>query len=223
MAKKVFITATGTDIGKTYVSALIVKEMRKQNFNCGYFKPVLSGVEIMDNKLVKSDCNNVVNVASINEEPENTVSYYWKEAISPHLASLRAKETINPSKILADLQVLDKKYDYMLIEGAGGITCPLISNETQQYLLKDLIKDLDCSVIIIADGGLGTINSTLLTIDYAKNHNIKIQGVILNNYDAQNFMHQDNLKQIEILTKEKVIATVAKNQTKIDLLEQYFD
>ena len=223
MAKKVFITATGTDIGKTYVSALIVKEMRKQNFNCGYFKPVLSGVEIMDNKLVKSDCNYVVNVASINEEPENTVSYYWKEAISPHLASLRAKETINPSKILADLQVLDKKYDYMLIEGAGGITCPLISNETQQYLLKDLIKDLDCSVIIIADGGLGTINSTLLTIDYAKNHNIKIQGVILNNYDAQNFMHQDNLKQIEILTKEKVIATVAKNQTKIDLLEQYFD
>ena len=223
MAKKVFITATGTDIGKTYVSALIVKEMRKQNFNCGYFKPVLSGVEIIDNKLVKSDCNYVVDIASINENPENTVSYYWEEAISPHLASLRAKETINPSKILADLQVLDKKYDYMLIEGAGGITCPLISNENQQYLLKDLIKDLDCSVIIIADGGLGTINSTLLTIDYAKNHNIKIQGVILNNYDAQNFMHQDNLKQIEILTKEKVIATVAKNQTKIDLLEQYFD
>ena len=223
MAKKVFITATGTDIGKTYVSALIVKEMRKQNFNCGYFKPVLSGVEIIDNKLVKSDCNYVVDIASINEEPENTVSYYWEEAISPHLASLRAKETINPSKILADLQVLNKKYDYMLIEGAGGITCPLISNENQQYLLKDLIKDIDCSVIIIADGGLGTINSTLLTIDYAKNHNIKIQGVILNNYDAQNFMHQDNLKQIEILTKEKVIATVAKNQTKIDLLEQYFD
>ena len=48
MAKKVFIIATGTDIGKTYVSALIVKEMRKQNFNCGYFKPVLSGVEIID-------------------------------------------------------------------------------------------------------------------------------------------------------------------------------
>ena len=223
MAKKVFITATGTDIGKTYVSALIVKEMRKQNFNCGYFKPVLSGVEIIDNKLVKSDCNYVVDIASIDEKPENTVSYYWEEAISPHLASLRAKETINPSKILADLQVLDKKYDYMLIEGAGGITCPLISNENQQYLLKDLIKDLDCSVIIIADGGLGTINSTLLTIDYVKNHNIKIQGVILNNYDAQNFMHQDNLKQIELLTKEKVIATVAKNQTKIDLLEQYFD
>lgn len=223
MAKKVFITATGTDIGKTYVSALIVKEMRKQNFNCGYFKPVLSGVEIIDNKLVKSDCNYVVDIASIDEKPENTVSYYWEEAISPHLASLRAKETINPSKILADLQVLDKKYDYMLIEGAGGITCPLISNENQQYLLKDLIKDIDCSVIIIADGGLGTINSTLLTIDYVKNHNIKIQGVILNNYDAQNFMHQDNLKQIELLTKEKVIATVAKNQTKIDLLEQYFD
>ena len=60
MSKNLFITATGTDIGKTYISALIVKKMREAGFNCGYFKPVLSGVEVKDNKLISSDCNYVV-------------------------------------------------------------------------------------------------------------------------------------------------------------------
>ena len=50
MSKNIFITATGTDVGKTYVSALIVKEMRKARYNCGYFKPVLSGIEEKNGK-----------------------------------------------------------------------------------------------------------------------------------------------------------------------------
>ena len=57
MSKNIFITATGTDIGKTYVSALIVKKMRESGFDCGYFKPVLSGVEEKNGKLTASDCN----------------------------------------------------------------------------------------------------------------------------------------------------------------------
>jgi dethiobiotin synthetase len=53
MSKNIFITATGTDVGKTYISALIIKKMREQGFNCGYFKPVLSGVIEKDGKLVE--------------------------------------------------------------------------------------------------------------------------------------------------------------------------
>ena len=168
MAKKVFITATGTDIGKTYVSALILKELRKNNLNCGYYKPVLSGVEIKNNKLLKSDCNYVIETAKLNTSVNESVSYYWQEAVSPHLASQRVGEKIDKFKILKDYKSIESKFDYLLIEGAGGITCPLVINETEHYLLKDLIKELDSSIIIIADGGLGTINATLLTVEYAK-------------------------------------------------------
>lgn len=63
MSKNIFITATGTDVGKTYVSALIVKEMRKAGYNCGYFKPVLSGIEEQNGKLTVSDANYVVDTA----------------------------------------------------------------------------------------------------------------------------------------------------------------
>ena len=221
MTKKIFITATGTDIGKTYVSALIVKKMREVGFNCGYYKPVLSGVETKNGKLTKSDCNYVVETAKLPAEANECVTYWWEEAVSPHLAAKRAGQIIETEKIKADFKKACDKYEYLLIEGAGGITCPLrLDNE--KYLLKDLIKDLGTDIIIVADAGLGTINSTLLTVEYAKKNGINIQGIILNNYDSDNFMHIDNLKQTEYLTGEKVISKVRKNENDIELLNEYF-
>ena len=222
MSKNIFITATGTDVGKTYVSALIVKKMREEGFNCGYYKPVLSGVRENDGKLIESDCNFVINTAKIPVSANDCVTYWWKEAVSPHLASVRTKNEINIEKIKTDFDEKHKQFDYLLIEGAGGITCPLRLENGEKYLLIDLIKDLGVNVIIVADGGLGTINSTLLTVEYAKNNDIKVEGIILNNFEPDNFMHQDNLKQVEYLTGIKVIATVEKNQTDIKLLEKYF-
>lgn len=222
MAKKIFITGTGTDVGKTYISALIVKKMREQGFNCGYYKPVLSGVTEMCGKLVDSDANYVIQMADIPAEPETCVSYYWKEAVSPHLAAKRKNQKIDIDKIKYDFSLINKKYDYLLIEGAGGITCPLIIEKDEKYLLKDLIWELGLSVIIVADAGLGTINSTLLTIDYAKSNGIEIEGIILNNYESDNFMHWDNLEQIEALTGVNVVATISKNASDIMLLEGLF-
>ena len=222
MSKNIFITATGTDIGKTYVSALIVKKMRESGFDCGYFKPVLSGVEEKDGKLTASDCNYVVSTANIPTSADECVSYWWKEAVSPHLAAKRQNQEINIDKIKKDFENTKSKYDYLLVEGAGGITCPLRLQNGEKYLLKDLIKELRTNIIIVADGGLGTINSILLTVEYARNNNIEIEGIILNNFEPNNFMHQDNLKQVEYLTGIKVVATVEKGQQDIKLLENLF-
>ena len=222
MSKNIFITATGTDVGKTYVSALIVKKMREVGLNCGYFKPVLSGVVEKDGKLVESDCNYVVTKAKIPASADDCVAYWWKEAVSPHLAAKRAGEEINIERIKKSFEEKQARFEYLLIEGAGGITCPLRLDNGEKYLLKDLIKELKSSVIIVADGGLGTINSTLLTVEYAKLNNIKVEGIILNNFNPDSFMHQDNLKQVEYLTGVRVVATVQKNQDDIKLLKEYF-
>ena len=221
-SKKIFITATGTDVGKTYISALIVKKIREVGLNCGYFKPVLSGVSEKDGQLIESDCNYVLKTANIKESPQDCVVYWWREAVSPHLAAKRANESIDINKIKKLFQKKQNQYDYLLVEGAGGITCPLKLDNGEKYLLKDLIKELGLNIIIIADGGLGTINSTLLTVEYAKANNINIEGIILNNFDPNNFMHQDNLKQVEYLTGIKVIATVKKNQKDIEILKEFF-
>ena len=203
MTKGIFITATGTDVGKTYVSALVVKKMRELNFNCGYFKPALSGTE----NGVPGDCAYVLKTAGINENPMDFVSYAFEPALSPHLASRIEKNPIKLQKILCDFERIKNIYDYVVVEGAGGIVCPFNLSD-EKLLLPDVIKALGLDIVIVASASLGTINSTVLTAEYAKSKGINIKGIILNNYDESDIMQADNKIQVENLTGVKVIATV---------------
>lgn len=216
MAKGIFITATGTDAGKTYVSALIVKTMRERGFNCGYYKPALSGAEITnDGKIIPGDADYVLKTAGIEEPPENYVSYIFKPAVSPHLASEIENNPIKLEKIKSDFERIKKEFDYLLVEGAGGIVCPF--NIEEGILLPDVIKALNLDTLLVADAGLGTINSTVLSAEYAKYHGINIKGIILNKFDENSLMQRDNKAQIEKLTGIKVVAEVKENDTSINL------
>lgn len=218
MTKGIFITATGTDIGKTYVSALIVKSMRKAGLNCGYYKPALSGAQTSkDGTLIPGDCAYVFKTAGLNLPPENYVSYIFKPAVSPHLAAQIENKPIKLEKIKQDFERIKKEFDYLLVEGAGGIVCPF--NTEAGILLPDVIKSLNLDTIVVADAGLGTINSVVLTAEYAKHHGINIKGIILNNYDQTDIMHRDNKIMIEKLTGLKVLAEVEKDAKSIDITE----
>lgn len=216
MAKGIFITATGTDVGKTYISALIVKAMRQSGLNCLYYKPALSGAEIVDGKLVAGDCDYVFKFAGINKNVKEYVSYVFEPAVSPHLASEIENNPIKLDKILADFQKIKSDCDYLLVEGAGGIICPFNLKE-DKLLLKDVIKALGLDIVIVASAKLGTINSTVLTVEYARLNGINIKGIILNNFDENDFMQVDNKKRVEELTGVKVIATVKTGDSNIPL------
>ncbi len=215
MTKSIFIAGTSTDIGKTFVTALLVKYLRDKNINAGYFKPVLSGAEIIDNKLVPGDAKYVCDIAGINVQPQDLVSYTFKTAVSPHLAAQMENTTISLDKIKTDFNNLKSKYDFLVVEGCGGIICQISVQKNNEIFLTDIIKSLNLDVILVASSLLGTINSTVLTIEYAKKLNINIKGIIMNFYDKENFMHTDNKKQIEYLTGIPVIATVEKDAKEI--------
>lgn len=220
VCKSIFVTATGTDIGKTYVSALLVKKMRDLGLNCGYYKPALSGaIRQADGSLLAGDCDFVVKTANLKVNPMDCLSYCFEEAVSPHLAAERKGVRIEKSVIKSDYLKKSSSYDYMVVEGAGGITCPFNLKE-EQILLPDVIKTLGLDIIIVADGGLGTINSVLLTVEYAKLQGLKIKGIILNNYDENNFMYVDNKKQIEILTGIDVVACVKKGDNDLNITKE---
>lgn len=218
MTKGIFITATGTDVGKTYISALIVKKMRQLGYNCGYFKPAMSGIE--EGKLC--DVEYVFKIAGLDGNPMDFVSYPFEEALSPHLAAERIGKEIKIDKIIYDFKKVCAVYDYVLVEGAGGIVCPFNSSGQNTLLLPDVIKSLGLDIIVIADAKLGTINSTVLTVEYARHCGINISGIILNNYDENDFMQVDNKLQIEKLTGEKVITTIKNNCKDICNLETFF-
>lgn len=88
MAKGIFITATGTDVGKTYISALIVKKMREAGLNCGYYKPALSGAEEVNGKIIPGDCNYVFKESGIEKIQRNMFPIYSNQ---PYRRILRRK------------------------------------------------------------------------------------------------------------------------------------
>lgn len=215
--KSIFVTATGTDIGKTYISGLFVKKMRDFGLNCGYYKPALSGaIKQPDGSLLPGDCDFVVKTSGLNIEPMECVTYCFEEAVSPHLAAERQGVKIKKDVIKSEYDKISKNYDYMVVEGAGGITCPF-DLSSGELLLPDVIKFLDLDILIVADGGLGTINSVLLTVEYAKQNGLNIKGIILNNFDESDFMHVDNKKQIERLTGINMIAGVKKGDNDLSI------
>lgn len=215
MNRGVFITGTSTDVGKTYISSLIVKNLRENNVNCGYFKGALSGAYLEDNELIPGDAKEVCIRANLNCNPKDLVSYIFKEPVSPHLAAKINNEFIELNKIKADFDKISKNYDFMVVEGCGGIICPLRFDD-KKIMLTDIIKILNLPIIIVADGGLGTINDTVLTAEYAKSQGFLIIGIILNNYDENNMMHIDNKKMIEELTNIPVIVCVKEGDESIN-------
>lgn len=219
MTNGIFITATGTDVGKTYISGLLVKKMRDLGYNCGYFKPALSGAEIIDGKLVPGDCAHVLKTAGIDDDPMHYVSYVFETAVSPHLAAKLEGKSIKKEKIKSDFERLKSEYEYMVVEGAGGIVCPFNLTD-EKLMLPDIIKLLELDVIIVASASLGTINSTVLTAEYIKSLGINIRGIILNGYDDNDFMQKDNKKQVENLTGIKVIATVKDKEKDLKIKEE---
>lgn len=217
MTKSIFVIGTSTDIGKTFITALITKKLRENNINAGYFKPVLSGAEIINNTLVAGDSKYVCDIANIKENPNKFVSFLFKTPVSPHLASQKEKKTVCMDKIVSDFNKLKKEYDVITVEGCGGIFCQLSMQKGNEIYLTDIIKNLKLNTLLVSSSLLGTINSTVLTVEYAKKSDINIKGIILNYYDKNNFMHTDNKKQIEFITKIPVIATVSKNTTELDI------
>ena len=212
MTKGIFVTATGTDVGKTFISALLVKKMRDMNLNCGYFKPALSGAELINGELIPGDCDYVLKTAGIMDRtPLECASYVLKTAVSPHLAAELENQEIKKEKIKADFDNIKKDYDYMVVEGAGGIICPFNLSENNKILLEDVIKMLECGVIVVASADLGTINYTYLTIHYLKSIGINVRGIIINYYNENDIMCRDNKLQVEKLCGVKVIATVKQD------------
>lgn len=217
MGKALFITGTGTDIGKTYVTALIVKKLREAGLDGGYYKAALSGA-IPDSagKLLPGDALCVNRVAGLGEQTEHLVTYVYRDAVSPHLAAKINHLPIDLDRVKADFARAKARHDYLTMEGSGGIICPIRWDE-EHILLEDIIKKLNLGVLVISNAALGSINNCVLTISYLKQKNIPVRGIILNNYDGSNFMQADNKRMMEEITAVPVLACVPPNASELDI------
>lgn len=217
MSKALFITGTGTDIGKTYVAGLIVKKIAQAGKSAAYYKAAMSGNNRRaDGSLIPGDALFVKQTSGIQQPIAEMCPYIYENAYSPHLASRIEGHPVKMSVVKEGYEKVCEKYEYVTMEGSGGILCPICFDE-EKIQLEDVIKELGLSCIIVADAGLGTINSVVLTVEYMKAHNIMVKGIIFNNYHPGNVMEDDNIVMCEYMTGLPALAKVQEGDIQLDM------
>ena len=142
--------------------------------------------------------------------------YIYEAAVSPHLASRIEGNPVQMKAVLEGFRKASDSYEYITLEGSGGILCPLSFDEEELWL-PDVIKACGAGCLLVADAGLGTINSVGLTAFYMKEQGIPLKGIIFNHFIPGDVMQEDNRKMCEHLTGAKVVACVREGDTELDI------
>ena len=217
MSKALFVTGTGTDTGKTYVTGLIVKKLQEAKKNPAYYKAAMSGNDRRpDGTLIPGDALEVQTMSGIDQSLTSMCPYVSEHAYSPHLASRLEGNPVVMDVVTHGFADVTAIYDYVTVEGSGGILCPICFDEAR-IQLEDVVKELHLSSILIADAGLGTINSVVLTAEYMKTHGLPLKGIIFNHYHPGDVMEDDNIFMCEHMTGLPTLAKVQDGDTELDM------
>lgn len=214
MNKGYFVTATGTDVGKTFVTALLVKKWRDSGIDAGYYKAALSGAELRDGKWVAGDADYVKRIANLPDTQEQLVSYVYKEAVSPHLAARKEGNPVELANVKADFEAACARHEFIFAEGSGGIICP-IRYDAQKIFLEDIIKTVNLPILVVTTAALGSINACVLTVEYARSRGLDIRGLIVNRYGSSGNleMEDDNIRMMQDLTGLEILAKIKNGDT----------
>ena len=173
-----FLAGTDTDVGKTLVTAGLLRGFRTRGIDSVAIKPVQTGCLFEGDRPIVPD---VVEYAHAVDDlrpggPEPESVYQFRPACSPHLAAREAGETICLDRIAEAVAVHQRRGTFTLVEGAGGLLVPMGGGQT----MLDLIRRLRLPVVLVAANRLGTINHTLLSIAALREARLEILGVVLN-------------------------------------------
>ena len=153
MKQTLFITGTDTGVGKTMLAALLVKFLRERGVSATALKPVCSGGRD-DARKIFAAMDGALPLDEINP-------WHFRAPIAPLLAARKENKRVKMSQVLASARALQKRFDILLVEGAGGLLSPLGEN----FNSRDLIVALRATPIIVAQNKLGVVNHVLLTLE----------------------------------------------------------
>jgi dethiobiotin synthetase len=173
-AEGIFVTGTGTEVGKTVVAAAIARTLAAEGHRVAVFKPAVTGLDEAtegqpaDHELLRG-------AAGSEQSDEEIAPYRYGPPASPHLAAATAGEEIDPARLRAAAEAAADGAEALVCEGVGGLLVPLAPG----YLARDLAADLGFPLVVAAPPGLGAINHTLLTIEAARAAGLRVAMVVL--------------------------------------------
>jgi dethiobiotin synthetase len=201
--KPLFVTATDTDVGKTYVCAGLAYALKKSGIDVGIMKPFACGVK-QKIGFSSNDLTILANAAMVDDTEDIINPFFFPIPASPYTAAKNLGVKIDVEHVMECFRKLDEIHDIVLVEGIGGIMTPILKD----YAIIDLIKDLMANTIIVTSSKIGTVNHTVLTCNMCKNMNIPIKGLIINNFDSTGYPIHELERDLSALTDLPVLCSL---------------
>jgi dethiobiotin synthetase len=193
----VFVTGTGTEVGKTVVASVIARSLATGGSSVAVFKPAVTGLDDPG----EPDHERLRRAAGSLQGDDEIAPYRYGPPASPHLAAAEAGEQIDPARLLATARGAAAAADLLVCEGVGGLLVPL----REDYLVRDLAVALGLPLIVAASPGLGTINHTLLTVESARAAGLEVAAVVLTPWPSSpSAIEESNRETIALLGGTRV-------------------
>jgi len=231
VGKGIFITGTDTGVGKTLVAGAFADALRRKGVSVGVYKPIVSGCRKVNGQWVADDTLFLKKCAQVSDGLDEISPFCFQHPLAPMVAAEKAKRKISFTAIRAGLKRLQKKYEFVIVEGVGGLMVPITPTKT----VVDMMRLCGYPVLVVGRLGLGTLNHTLLTLSELKRARAKVAGVVLNQevpMSKKGLAEQTNQKVLQRLTRTPVWspfpymsqASVEKGKVKFNVsaLKQFF-
>lgn len=195
--KGIFITGTDTGVGKTLISCALAKILSRQ-CRVGVMKPLAAGSSQDAENLQRASGRSDLKLKDINP-------IFFEKPLAPFSATHFGKKKINLSKIFESFEKIQASSDFVIVEGMGGLHVPV----TDRWMVADLALQMNLPLIIVTRLGLGTLNHTLLTVDYARTKKISIAGIVVNTTSRRKDLStQTNVQALSRLTRLPVLGPI---------------
>lgn len=214
-SRGLFVTGNDTDVGKTYVSALIAAELHAAGHRVGVYKPVASGCVSDGNELVASDAVALWEAAGRPLTLDAVCPQRFAAPIAPHLAAIAEGKTLDVELASTALAAWTPHCDIVIVEGAGGLMSPI---DEEEYV-ADLASDFGYPLVVVAKNIVGAINQTLQTLIAAGNfrEGLGVGAVVLNDVHASDDpASNSNLEEIVTRVEGPLFSRLRHQGTQLD-------
>ncbi|MBU0479577.1 MAG: dethiobiotin synthase [Proteobacteria bacterium] len=214
--KALFITATDTGVGKTLVSGLLLEYLLRRSIKAGYQKWVSTGDA--DNPADLAECMKIAGAQPAPNDLDSQVPFRFSYPASPHFAAEIDGKEVDAGMILRKFAEMNSRYEFLIVEGVGGLLVPL----RRDLLLADLLTKLELPTVIVARSGLGTLNHTLLTIEALRNRKLPIAGVIFTDpAEVDETLALDNIRTIAEIGRVEILGRLPYSNHRPDLIRHF--
>lgn len=210
------VTGTDTEVGKTLVAGAIARQLRHGGQSVEVFKPVATGCPRQREGLVSADAMFLAACADSRRTLSEITPLRYSAALAPNIAAQREGKSVDLEAIFAEYRRLEGVADAVIVEGVGGLLCPI----SDEFWVIHMARMLALPLVIVARAGLGTINHTLLTLQVARAAGLKVAGVVVNRYRIEPAAEAELKKDAQPYTRGDADLAIYTNPQQIGRLGQ---